>query len=142
MENWQLILVILASVLVGVSIPLIIMMTIAFYRLGREIAEIGARLRRTLTKCEIISERVEIVSRGLKGGENNIADLLATAGNLAHGIDRNMRVINIFSTISTSIGMAIAAFVKKRWADIVDVPEKEEKPSQDGVSPNVAEESQ
>jgi hypothetical protein len=117
MENWQLTVVILASVFVGVLIPALIMMAIAFYRAGREIADIGARLKRTLSQFEIITDRVEVLSRGLKGGEQDIADLLRSTGQLAHGLERNMRIINIFSTIVASAGVALATFAKTRFTD-------------------------
>jgi len=145
MENWQLTLVILASVLVGALIPMLIMMAIAFYRAGREIAEIGARLTRTLTQVETISDRVEMLSRGFKGGETNIADLLTSVGDLARGLERNMKIINIFSTILASVGPAIAAFVKTRFPaeetgkpptpDVIAVPENGPPPSLSAESP-------
>jgi len=141
MENWQLTLVILASVFVGALIPLLIMIAIAFHRAGREIAEIGARLTRTLTQFETISDRVEMLSRGFKGGETNIADLLTSVGDLARGLERNMKIINIFSAIMASIGPAIAAFVKTRFPveetgkPITPAPENGPPPSPSAVSP-------
>jgi len=118
MENWQLTLVILASVLVGAMLPLLIMVASAAYRVGREIAEIGARLKRTLTQVEVISDRVEILSRGFEGGEATIAELLATVGQLASGLDRNMKTINLISTLVASVGTAVAAYVGTRYPDV------------------------
>ena len=145
MENWQLTLVILASVFVGALIPMLIMIAIAFYRAGREIAEIGARLTRTLTQLETISDRVEMLSRGFKGGETNIADLLTSVGDLARGLERNMKIINIFSAIMASVGPAIAAFLKTRFPaeetgkpltpDVIAVPENGPPPPPSDVSP-------
>ena len=145
MENWQLTLVILTSVFVGALIPLLIMIAIAFYRAGREIAEIGARLTRTLTHVETISDRVEMLSRGFKGGETNIADLLTSVGNLARGLEQNMKIINIFSAIMASVGPAIAAYVKTRFpaeetgkpptSEVMAVPESGPPPSSSAESP-------
>jgi len=145
MDNGQLTLVILASVFVGALIPLFIMIAIAFYRAGRKMAEIGARLTRILTQFETISDRVEMLSRGFKGGETNIADLLTSVGHLAHGLERNMKIINIFSTIMVSVGTAIAAFVKTRFPgeetgkpptpDVNEVPENGPPPSPSAGSP-------
>jgi len=144
MENWQLTLVILASVFVGALIPLFIMIAIAFYRAGREMAEIGARLTRTLTQVETVSDRVEVLSRGFKGGETNIADLLTSVGDLARGLERNMKIINIFSAIMASVGPAIAAYVKTRFPaeetgksltpDVTAVPGNGSPPSPSGGS--------
>ena len=114
MENWQLTLVILAAVFTGVLIPLLFMMTRAFYRAGREISQIGERLIRLLDQIEIISGRVEVLTRGFKGGETEIADLLRSAGNLSRGIERNMKIINILSTFLTSVGSTAIAFFKHR----------------------------
>ena len=145
MENWQLTLVILASVLVGALIPLLIMMAIAFHRAGREIAEIGARLARTLAHTEIISDRVEMLSRGFKGGEKDIADLLACAGDVARGLERNMKIVNVISPILASVGPAIASFIKTRFPaegagkphapDVAAVPENGPATSPSASSP-------
>ena len=114
MENWQLTLVILASVLVGALIPLLIKMAISFHRAAKEIAEIGGQVRRTLSRIEIISDRVEVLSRGLEGGETSLAEILATVGHVARGLERNMKIIDVISTILASAGAAVAAFVKTR----------------------------
>src|SRR3990172_3561727 len=106
MDSGRLTLVILASVLVGALIPLFAMLAIAAYRAGRAIAEVGARLKRTLAQVEIISDRVEVLSRGLQGGETNVADLMASVGTLARGLDRNMKAISVFSTVAASVGTA------------------------------------
>jgi len=146
MENWQLTIIILASVCVGALIPLFIMIAIAFYRAGREIAEIGARLTRTLTQVEIVSDRFEVLSRGFKGGETDIADLLTSVGRVARALEQNMKFINIFSTIMASVGTAVSAFVKTRspaeetgkpfTPDVIKVPENEPFPSPFAVSPD------
>ena len=88
MENWQLTLIILASVFVGALIPLSIMAAVALHRASMHLVEIGARLNRTLGQAEVISERIEVFSRGLKGGEADVADLLSSVGQLARGLDR------------------------------------------------------
>ena len=115
MENWQLTLIILASVLVGAMLPLLIMLASAAYRVGREVAEIGARLKRTLTQVEVISDRVEVLSRGLKGGEQTIAEVLAAVSHLASGLEHNLKTINLVSTIVASVGTAVATFVSARY---------------------------
>lgn len=145
MENWQLTLVILVSMFVGALIPLLVMITIAFYRTGREIAKIGAQMRRTLTQVEIVSDRVEILSRGFKGGEQDIADLLSSVGNVARGLEQNMKFINIFSTIMASVATAVSGFIKTRFPAeetaspltpaAIKVPENGASPSPPDVSP-------
>jgi len=111
-ENWQLALVILAAVLVGAAIPVFVMLFAALNRAGREIAELGRRLKPTLSHIEVISERVETLSRGLEGGQKNIAALLAAMGDSAHALESNMKIINIASALITSLGPAAAAFIK------------------------------
>jgi hypothetical protein len=144
-ENWQLTWVILASVFVGALIPLLVMITIAFYRAGREIAEIGAQMKRTLTRVETISDRVEILSRGFKGGEKDIADLLTSVGHVARGLEQNIKFINISSTIMASVATAVSAFVKTRFPaqeigmpltpPVTKAPENGASPSPAAVTP-------
>lgn len=115
MENWQLTLVVVASVLAGAAIPLLALMAIALYRAGKEMAEISGRLKRTLDQVEVISDRVEVLSRGLKGGEQTIAEVLAAVSHLASGLERNLKTINLVSTIVASVGTAVATFVSARY---------------------------
>lgn len=112
MENWQLTVVILVSVLVGALIPLLIMVAAAVHRAGKEIAEIGVRLRGTLTQVESIAERVDVLSRGFEGGETKIADLLTSVGHLAKSLEQNMKAVNVIAAVAASVGAGIGAFVK------------------------------
>jgi hypothetical protein len=112
MENWQLTLVILASVTIGALVPVVIMAAVAIYRVGTEIAAVGAHLRQTLTQVDAIAGRVEVLSRGLKGGETDVAAMVASLGHLAHGIERNLSLINIFSTIAASIVPMIVSLIR------------------------------
>ncbi|HPS31260.1 MAG TPA: hypothetical protein PLZ43_13460 [bacterium] len=114
MENWQLTLVILAAVFTGAMIPMLFMMTRAFYRAGREISQTGERLVKLLDQVEIITGRVEVITRGFKDGETDIADLLKSAGNLSRGIERNIKIINFLSTFLTSAGSAAIAFFQHK----------------------------
>ena len=114
MANWQLTLLILAAVFVGALIPAFIMLAMALHRAGKEVAEMAGQLTRTLTKAEVIADRVEVLSRGFKGGETNIADALASIGHLARGLERNMKLVNMFSTMLAAVGSAVAAFIATR----------------------------
>lgn len=123
MENWQLTLTILASILTGALLPLLIMASIAVHKASNEIGRIGERLERTLMQVETISERVEVLSRGIKG-ESGIGGLLSAGGNPGGSQDRNTQIINAVSTVVASVVPLIAAFVKSR-ANV----EKPENPS-------------
>jgi uncharacterized protein YoxC len=112
MENWQLALVILVAVVVGALVPVFIMLSLTLHRAGKEIAAIGNQLRPTLSQIQIISDRVETLSRGLEGGEQSIAELLAVVGDLARGLERNMKIINFSSAVVAAVGPAVAAFIK------------------------------
>ena len=112
MENWQVVLVVLASVLVGALIPLSVMLSVVLFRAAREIAVIGKQIEPTLAKVQAISERVEKLSRGLEGGDKNIADLLTVVGELSRGLERNMKMINVASTVLAAAVPAVAAFVQ------------------------------
>ena len=112
MENWQVAVVILVSVLLGALIPLLVLMATAIHRAGKEIAEIGARLRGTLTQVESIAERVDVLSRGFEGGETKIADLLTSVGHLAKSLEQNMKAVNVVAAVTASVAAGIGAFVK------------------------------
>ena len=112
LENWQLALIILGAVFIGALIPVFILLSLALYRAGREIAEMGRQLGPTLMQIQVISNRVETMSRGLDGGEKRVADFLAALGVLTRGLERNVQLINVSSAILAAIGPAAAAFVK------------------------------
>jgi hypothetical protein len=112
METWQVVLVVLASVLVGALMPALLMLSMALFRAARRIESLGDQLAPTLAKVEVIATRVETLSRGLEGGEKNIADLLSVIGELAHGVERNLRMINAASAVLAAAAPAVAAFVQ------------------------------
>lgn len=117
MENWQLPILILAAILVGALIPVLIIGALAIHRAGVAISDIGIQIKRTLTQIEIISDRVEVLSRGLQGGEKNVAELIAAVGSVAQGLERNMKIINITSTIIASVGSVVAAYAQNRFSE-------------------------
>ena len=127
MENWQLALVILASVLVGALIPVLVMAALAIRQASRDIHQIGQRLAPTLDSIQRISERVETLSQGLEGGERNIAQLLQVLGEVSATLQRNIKVVNIASAVMAAAGPAVAAFVSSLRKDdetgLTPVPE-------------------
>jgi len=63
-----------------------------------------------------------VLSRGFKDGETPIAALLDSVGHVANGLERNMKAINVVSTVMASVGTAIAAYVTTRRAAEAGVP--------------------
>lgn len=116
MANGQLALIILGSVLVGALLPVLVALAMALFRAASAIAEIVPKVTRTLTQFETIANRAELLSRGFKGGEADIADLLTAVGKLARGLERNLGIVNIVSGFAAAIGPAIAAFIRARVA--------------------------
>ena len=111
MENWQLTLIVLGAVIVGASIPVFIMLWLALFRASREMAEFGRQLAPTLAQIQTISTRVEIVSRGLEGGETRIAEFLAAIGALTGGLERNMKLLNFSTAMVAAAGPVLASLV-------------------------------
>lgn len=135
MQTWQLTLIILAAVVAGAAIPLLFLLASAVLRAGREITALGAQLGHTLTQVDLISVRVEKFSRGLEGGETSVAEMLTAVGALSRSLDRNMKIINVLSTILASVGTAAAAYVQTRASAAPDAPppapEEEHGPARD-----------
>lgn len=116
MENWQLALVVLAAVLVGALLPALILVSLAMQRAAREVTAIGAQLQRSLAQVEVVAARVEVVSRGLAGGEQSLSAMVAAVGQVAHGLEQNMRLVNGVSAVMAAVGPAISAYFKARSA--------------------------
>ena len=112
MENWQVALVVLVAVVVGAMVPVLLALAVVLFRAAREITGLGRLLTPTLVKFQAISSRVETLSRGLEGGERNVADLLTVVGELSRSLERNMKMINVASTILAAAAPAVAAFVQ------------------------------
>jgi hypothetical protein len=111
MASWQLVLVILTAVLVGAVIPVALGLSIVLYRAAREITALGKRLTPALEQTRTVLDRVEMLSRGLKGGEKDVADLLGAIGVLSRGLERNAKIFDISSAVLAAVGPAVAAFV-------------------------------
>ena len=116
MENWQVALIVLSSVVVGALIPALVMLSVVLYRAAREIATVGRLLGPTLLKVQAISARIETVSRGLDGGEKTIAECLSVAGDLSRSMERNMKLINVASAVLAAAAPAVAAFIQSMRA--------------------------
>jgi hypothetical protein len=127
MEHWQLAVILLAAVLVGALIPACIALAMGLSKAGKEITELGKQLKPTLGQLQLISARVERLSRGFDGGEKNIAEMLGTVGDLSHVVQRNMKLFHLSSTVVAAMGPAIAAFI----ATMTQPAEAEEQPPND-----------
>ena len=79
------------------------------------LAEAGRSLSRTLVHVELVSARVEVLSRGLEGGDARVAEILASVAHLAQGVERNLGTMNMQSTVVTSIGAVVAAGIRARF---------------------------
>jgi hypothetical protein len=89
MENWQLIIVVLASVLTGALLLIVIILSITLYRVSKEVADVSKRLAPTLIQIQTITDRVEAISRGF----------------------------NIPSAVLSAVGPAISAFMQTMHRD-------------------------
>lgn len=112
METLQLVIVVLASVVVGALIPIIVMLCVALHRAGREITATSRLLAPTLVNLRAISERVEALSRGLEGGEKRVAELMSALGERAQGMERNMQLVQVATTVIAAAVPAIGAFIE------------------------------
>lgn len=136
METWQLTLVILAAVMVGALLPVFIMLGLALYRAANAVAEAGKQLAPTLKLIQTISVRVERLSRGLEGGEQQIAEALSAIDGLTRGLASVTRIFSISSVILDSVGPAVAAFVRtmsradEPAAAVVPAPAQETRPDE------------
>ena len=112
METWQLAVVILCAVLVGALLPALVALTAALRRVTDQAVRLAQAAEPTLQHAARIAERTERLSRGLEGGEKNVAALLAAMGELARSMERNAKVLNVASALAIALGPAAAAFVK------------------------------
>ncbi len=112
MEAWQLTLLILMAVLVGALLPALVLLTLALQRAASTIHSVGVQLTATLDQVQVIAERVEKLSRGLEGSENDVAHLMSALNSMAHTVERNAKVLDLATLVAASAGPAVAAFIK------------------------------
>jgi uncharacterized protein YoxC len=112
MDNWELTSMILAAVLVGALVPACVAVALAVLGASKEFTALCRQLRPTVDEVQLITQRVEKMSRGLNGGEKKLADLLTTVGEVTEGVHRSMRLLHIASAVAASVGPAVAAFIK------------------------------
>jgi hypothetical protein len=112
MENWQLALLILGAVLTGALAHVLLLLGLALFKAGRNITEMGRQITPTLRNMQIISDRMEVLTRGLEGGDKRVAELLEAMGSLSQGIERNTKLLNLSGAIAAAVGPAVSAFVQ------------------------------
>ena len=112
MEIWQLIIMVLVSVLVGALLPLFLMLTATLAAVRQRITENGTRFDDTMNRIHAVSERLEMASRGLEGSEDDIARFVQAVGSLTDRLTQAEKSVKMAASIGSAVGPAIAAFVE------------------------------
>ncbi len=82
MENWQVVVIVLCSVLVGVCIPVLIMAGATLLSLRRQTVALGRKTDAVLDDVQVIARRIRGFTAGIEGGESSLRDVVGSLGNL------------------------------------------------------------
>jgi len=104
------------------------MLSLTIYRAGRVINDLGKRIGPTLDQINTISNRLELLSRGLEGGDRSIASLLDALGAFSQGLERNMKLYTFSSSLLAAVGPAVGSFIQTMFHKDEAAPEAEARP--------------
>jgi len=141
MENWQLAIIILVSVLLGALIPVFAMAALLLASLKRQVESTGRRVDDTLDGVQVAVDRVNRVSSGIDGLEEPIADMVTMLGDLTEAIDSARSSLKIATAAGAAVAPAVATFIKS-MSDDGDGPDPDEIETPEHDQASVDEEGQ
>lgn len=112
MANWQVVLVVLAAVVVGSSIPVLFQLRATLRQMALRMGTTGTRLDKTLDEALATAERINRLVGGLDGGEKQLARLLVSMEQLAQVLDKVKSTVNVASAVGAAVAPAVAALVR------------------------------
>jgi uncharacterized protein YoxC len=113
MANWQLTLIILASILVGALIPLLVSVVFTLQAVRRQLESTGQRLDATLDQAQETLARVNRLSRGLDGGERQLEGLKNMVGDLTETLGKVNGLVKMGLAVGAAVGPALAALMTR-----------------------------
>ncbi len=112
MENWQLALIILASVLMGAMIPVIVMFALLLASVRRQIESTGRRVDEALDGMQVAVDRVNRVTSGIDGLERPIGDLVEMLESVTQSLGKAGAAISVATAAGAAVAPTVATFVK------------------------------
>ncbi len=110
MENWQVALVALGAMLVGLVIPVVVQFRSTLRSILAELRILSQRLNGTLEDARITARRARQFSDALEGKERSVADLIDITSNLAKTLDRLPNIAQIATAAATAVAAGVRAF--------------------------------
>jgi len=112
MENWQLALVVIAALFVGVLIPTVIQYQVTLRSVHRVIRSNESDIRRILGEVSQFSAHLNRIGASLDGNTQHVKTFLSALEDLVRGINKVRGTLRTASIVGATVGPAIGAAIR------------------------------
>jgi hypothetical protein len=111
MDSWQVALLVVASLLVGVAIPVLVQLSLALRAMRVAVERVGDRADRALLAATTAVERLDRVAAKLED-QGRIEAFLEAVGSLSRTIQQLQDTARVASAVGAAIAPAVGAAVR------------------------------
>lgn len=110
METWQVAVLTLSAVFVGMMIPVLLQLRTTLREAQREVHARSERLGLVLEDAGVIAQRLRRATDAIEGKEHEIGAIVSSAGELARSLDRLRSTAHVASAVAVAVGAGLRAF--------------------------------
>lgn len=110
MNSWQIALLVLVALFVGMCVPVLLQFRSALLQMQRQIDALGRDLQPTLADARLTAQHVRELSEGVAGRGEDLEALMHSAGDLARALDRLRNTTHVASAVAAAVASAVRAF--------------------------------
>lgn len=114
MQNWQVVILTLCALFVGMMAPVLFQLRTTLRDLREEVRNARVRIDPILEDAHVAAARIRRLTDGIDGEEHNVAAVVHAAGNLAKSLERLRNTTQLASAVAVAVAAGVRAFRDNR----------------------------
>jgi hypothetical protein len=110
MENWQVALIVVAAIYVGIRIPMMIQYQLTLRSVNKLIRDNEGDIRRTVIEVSRFTANMNLIGAKIEGAQ--VRELFAALGDLTEGIRRIRGTLRTASVVGAAVAPAVTAAIR------------------------------
>ncbi len=117
METWQIILIVLVAVWVGLFIPVLLMAAVALSSMRRRVSEVARKADPALDDIQVVARRMRSLTRGIEGSEARVDRLVEVLLEVGDTLKARKSALDVGGMLGATVGPALVAFFRSLTED-------------------------